>query len=119
VTEPQTSILFFLGTSESTKNRGEDCGLKACPVAHWWLSDLSSRLFRFRLSFLVSLFGFVLNSDFTLPLAAHDSQNPQSAIRNPQSSRAPLTGAELASFKNECSSNRERREDYEINVAKG
>jgi hypothetical protein len=43
---------------------------------------------------------------------------PQSAIRNPQSI-APLTGAGLASFNNECSSNRERREKYETNVAKG
>jgi hypothetical protein len=47
-----------------------------------------------------------------------DSKNPQSAIRNPQLT-APLTGAGLASFKNECSSNRERREKYETNVAKG
>jgi hypothetical protein len=46
------------------------------------------------------------------------SKNPQSAIRNPQSI-APLTGAGLASFNNECSSNRERREKYETNVAKG
>jgi hypothetical protein len=42
-------------------------------------------------------------------------------LRNPQSSIdcAPLTGAELASFNNECSSNRERSEEYETNVAKG
>jgi hypothetical protein len=60
VTELKTSILFFLGTSESTKN-SEDCGLRiadrgfedARPVDHQRLVDLHSPLFRSDLSFSV------------------------------------------------------------------
>jgi hypothetical protein len=63
------------------------------------------------------LIGHQRLGDFPFRLSI-GSKHPQSAIRNPQSI-APLTGAELASFNNEHSSNRERSEEYETNVAKG
>jgi hypothetical protein len=58
----KTSILFFLGTSESTKNRREDCGL----------------IFAGRRS--VSIFALNGCNHFHMT-----SDNQKSAIRNPQS----------------------------------
>src|SRR6266511_3726463 len=96
---PNTSTLFFLGTSESTKNRPrrsriEDGG-----------SRIEDRL---------TLNGAILDSLSSILHLRSSILDPRSSIR-----RALLTGAELASFNNECSSNRERSEEYETNVAKG
>ena len=82
-----------------------DCGLRRLATADTADTELKSR-------------GWPSSLIYAMRFSVSAVSAVAKPCRNPQSI-APLTGAGLASFNSECSSNRERREKYETNVAKG